>query len=169
MNLATKLETAGFRLRISDGQLQVWPVDRLSDVQRDWLRRHKGAVTLALLARDDPGLRLLIETFGISETVTIAPAPTPPLIAPPCSIAPARLKPEQVEQALATLHRLYHEHEARLTEAGVNPRSALVHGADYAKALRQARIPVAAIEELLDAGLIHRRGPYLIPDKEAAA
>ena len=83
MNLATKLETAGFRLRISDGQLQIWPVDRLSDVQRDWLRRHKGAVTLALLARDDPGLRLLIETFGISETVTIAPAPTPPLIAPP--------------------------------------------------------------------------------------
>lgn len=52
-----RMERAGFRLETSGDKLRVYPSDKLTTAQRDWLKQHKAEIMAALNTRMDANIR----------------------------------------------------------------------------------------------------------------
>lgn len=59
-----RMNKAGFAIRVAEGELEVAPIDTLTDAQRDYLREHKAA--LVALLTDAEHLATVLEQAGLA-------------------------------------------------------------------------------------------------------
>lgn len=64
IDVITRMERAGYRLKADGGSLRVFPAEKLTAAQRDWLRSHKEELLTALLIRMAPHLADIVDTFS---------------------------------------------------------------------------------------------------------
>lgn len=79
-----RMERAGFRLNLSGDKLQVRPAERLTQVQREWLTRHKASLVAHLAAEQDKHVADMVKRFD-AQVVAVRPATesTPPVLTLP--------------------------------------------------------------------------------------
>jgi hypothetical protein len=64
-----RMERAGFRLETTGEKLRVYPSDKLTAAQRDWLKQHKAEIMAALNTRMDANIREIITLFNATMAV----------------------------------------------------------------------------------------------------